>query len=301
MKLVKGFGLLSFLAFITGACFDAPQFPSSPQIEYAGLEFIDSPNPGEFDSLILTLTFKDGDGDLGLSRQDPRHLSDPFHFAYFYQENNGQVEPIATQSGYIDQYEFELLLIPDASKGKLVTYRTRKKPGYEFLPPGDKCGGSSELKYYEYLGAPIGDGDPNAATGRRLLIRAQDRAVIEEKFQLVDSFPRSSPEYYQIRDTLYYTRNPNHNTIEVDFLVKDPSAPGGFREFDWAEEYCTTFDGRFVVLSEPDNSLEGSIRYTMTSIGFNVIFSLKTLKLRVKIRDRALNESNVIETPEFSM
>lgn len=301
MKLIKGLALLSFLALATGACFDPPEFPAKPQIEYAGIEFIETSDPSDFDSLILYLNFKDGDGDLGLSAQDLRHRSDPYHYANFYQENNGKVEPIATEAGFIDSYEFELLLISDPNRGKLVTYSTRKKPEYSFLPAGETCG-PSVMKNYEYLGGPIGDSDnPRNNTGRRLLIRAEDKAAVAESMLLVDSFPRSSPLYYQIRDTLYYTRNPTHNNIEVDFLVKDPTAPGGFREFDWYEEYCQTFDGRFTILSDGENAVDGNLRYAMTSTGFKINFSIKTLKLRVKIRDRALNESIEIETPEFRL
>ncbi len=301
MKLIKGLGLLSFLAIATGSCFDPPEFPAKPQIEFAGIEFIETPDPSDFDSLNLYINFKDGDGDLGLSAQDLRHISAPFHYANFYQENNGKVEPIATEAGFIDSYEFELLQITDANRGKLVTYRTRENPDYSFLPPGETCG-SAVMRNYEYLGGPIGDIDnPRNNTGRRLLIRAADKAVVGESVLLVDSFPQSSPMYYQIRDTLYYTPNPTHNNIEVEFLVKDPTAPGGFQKFDWYKEYCQTFDGRFTILSDGENAVDGNLRYSMTSTGFKINFSIKTLKLRVKIRDRALNESNVIETPEFRL
>ncbi len=305
MKLIKGFGLLSFLVILSGSCFDPPEFPNTPQIEFAGIEFLDSPDPSDFDTLNLYLNFKDGDGDLGLSSSNPRYLSDPFHYAFFYQENDGKVEPLATTTEHLDEVPpgYELLIVPDPDKGKLVVFRTREKPEYSFLPPGTTCGGSSQMKYYEYLGGPVGTSNNpgNNTGGRRILILAEDIALLDESVLLVDSFPKSNPKYYQIRDTLYYTPNPNHNNIEVDFLIKDPTAPGGFREFDWYEEYCTTFDGRFTILSDGNNSVDGSLRYSMQSTGFVLNFSIQTLKLRVKIRDRDLNESNVIETPEFRL
>lgn len=298
MKLIKGFGLLSFLLVVAGSCFDPPEFPVVPQIEFERLEFINSPDPSQFDSLNLYINFKDGDGDLGFT-QSPRDKEDPFHSANFYQENNGEIEPLATLQGSIGEYEYELLLIPDPAKGQLVTYSTRKKPEYAFLPPAENCTGSNSLKYYEYLAGRV---DPTSASdGRRMLIEAGDLAAIGPSVQLVDSFPTTNPEYYQIQDTLYYTPNPNHYNIEVDFLVKDPSAPGGFTEFDWREEYCTTFDGRFPVFSDKNSSIDGTLRYSMTSLGFTSVFSIKTLKLRVSIKDRAGHTSNVIETPEFRL
>lgn len=300
MKLIKGLGLLSFLTVLSGSCFEPPEFPVTPQIEYVGIEFINSVDPADFDSLNLYINFKDGNGDLGFS-QSPLDFSDPYHSVNYYQENNGDLQPLATEAGwYLGDEEFELLLVPDASKGKLVVFRTRKKPEYSYLPGAEKCGGSNTLKHYEYLAGPI---DPNSggADGRRLLIRASDRAIVDSKAALVDSFPRSNPEFYQIRDTLYYTPNPDHYNIEVDFFIKDPSAPGGFREFDWREEYCTTFDGRFPTFSDSKSSIDGELRYSMTSFGFTTIFGINTLKLRVSIKDHARNRSNVIETEEFTL
>lgn len=298
MKLIKGLGLLSFLAIMSGSCFDPPEFPVEPQIEFDRIEFINSQDPTEFDSLNLYINFKDGDGDLGFN-VSPDDISDPYHSAFFYQENNGKIEPLSTEAGYIGQDEYDLLIVDDPGKGTLVTFRTHKKPEYSFLPGGDRCAGSNSLKYYEYLDGPI---DPtNASDGRRMLIEAADLAVLGPSVEVVDSFPRTKPEFYQIRDTLYYTPNPDHYNIEVDFLVKDPSAPGGFKEFDWREEFCTTFDGRFPVFSDKPSSIDGILRYSMTSLGFTSVFSIKTLKLRVTIKDRQRHKSNVIETPEFTL
>lgn len=300
MKLIKGIGLLSFLILITGACFDPPEFPPTPQIQFEKIEFINSIDPSDFDSLNLYIKFKDGDGDLGFTGATS-DISDPYHSAFFYQENNGQLEPLTTITGVIqeNEQEYDLLQIPSPEKGKLVLFRTRKKPEYSYLPGNALCTGSNSLKYYEYLDGRF---DPaSSSDGRRLLIEANDRAVLDSRVTIVDSFPKANPEYYQIQDTLYYTTNPNHYNIEVDYFVKDPSAPGGFREFDWREEYCTTFDGRFPVFSDQPSSIDGTLRYSMTSFGFTTIFSIKTLKLRVSIKDRAGNRSNVIETEEFTL
>lgn len=108
-------------------------------------------------------------------------------------------------------------------------------------------------------------------------------------------------------DTFYFERNPNHYNIQVDFLVKNPN--GTFTEFDWTKEFAypqcgITFDGRFPVLSKDlsrSAALDGKIRYGMASTGFNILFSIKTLKLRVTVYDRALNNSNTVETPEFTL
>jgi hypothetical protein len=82
MKLIKGFSLLSFVSILTGSCFDPPEFPVVPQITFEGIQFVDSPDPSDFDSLNLYINFKDGDGDLGFSAS-PQDISDPYHSANF--------------------------------------------------------------------------------------------------------------------------------------------------------------------------------------------------------------------------
>ncbi|MGC1241613.1 MAG: hypothetical protein WA874_08495 [Chryseosolibacter sp.] len=300
MNLIKGLGLLSVLLIVTGSCFDPPEFPNEPHIEFENIVFKGRPFP-ENDSLILSINFKDGDGDLGFYFENTADISYPYNNANFYQENNGELLTLSTVTGSVGNIQYDLLDIPDPTKGSLVVFRTRQKPGYSFLPAAETCNGSDDLKYYEYLDGPY---DPTSASdGRRLLIAAADLPAIDPDVKLVDSIKGSDGKvaYYQIQDTLYYTSNPNHYNIEVEFLVKDPAAPGGFREFDWHEEYCTTFNGRFPVFSDKQSSIDGTLIYAMTSIGFEEQFSIKTLKLRVSIKDRKLNKSNVIETPEFTL
>ena len=291
MKLIKGLGLLSFLVFVTGSCFEPPEFPVAPQIEYERIEFKGVPLPG-VDSLILYLRFKDGDGDLGLGK-GREHNIEPFQDSFFYQERNGQVEPLTVEPGSIDDEFYDLIHIPNPENGKLVFFRTSKNPAYSFLPQTYHCSS------YEFLAGPVQAGNPQ--DGRRVVIEKRALASLDPLVQLVDSFPKNDPQYYQIKDTLYYTPNPDHFNIEVDFLIKDPTAPGGFIEFDWQKEYCTTFDGRFPVFSDKKSSVDGTLRYSMESVGFQEIFSIKTLKLRVQIKDRNLNVSNVIETDEFQL
>jgi len=290
MKLIKGLGLLSFLVAVTSSCFNPPEFPVVPQIEFDKIEFINSPDPSDFDSLNLYIRFKDGDGDLGFTKS-AADISAPFQNSFYYQENNGSLKPLSTVSGFVGDVEYDLLEIADPLIGKLVTYGTRKKAGYDFLPQTFGCSS------YEYLGGPFNP--DKSSDGRRLLIEKADLPALGPQVKLVDSIPTQDPQYYQIRDTLYFTPNPNHYNIKVEFLVKDSG--GGFNLFDWQKEFCTTFDGRFPVFSDKQSSIDGTLKYSMTSFGFTSLFSIKTLKLRISIKDRALNQSNVIETPEFTL
>ena len=103
-------------------------------------------------------------------------------------------------------------------------------------------------------------------------------------------------------DTLYFQRNPDHWNITVKYFVRKN---GIYSEFDWEtalDPLCSdSFNGRFPILSDQSSNspLEGRLRYGMTSTGFTLIFRNDTMKLQVRIKDRALHASNIIETPDF--
>lgn len=286
MKIIKG--LTFFVVLIGfGSCFDPPEFPNVPGIEFDHVEFVDGTFPKP-DSLILYIKFKDGDGNLGLDNDDLTYVSYPFNNTFFFQEKAGKLDTLATYAvGQTGQ--FDLLDIPNPTQGKLVFPRTKKKQGYSFLPPYN-------CKDYEYL------------LDRKLIIEERDYASIEGTGVRISdtlySGPANDPRtvrYFQLQDTMLVAVNPNHYNIEIDFFVKNGAE---FEEFDWrASPYCTqSYDGRFPRLVEKSGSaLEGTLRYTMNSIGLMELFSIKPMYLRIQIKDRQLNKSNTIQTPEFTL
>jgi len=211
------------------ACYTPPEFPIEPSIEYSNIIFKDIENLP--DSLILTIKFRDGNGDLGLSTNEKEVPYNPVW--------------------YIPK--------PD---GSLVTYSDRFLPAYDTLPP------------YEF-----------PYTCQNYILNSEAK----------------NGEYAD--DTLYYQQNSDHWNIFVKFFVKKN---GTYTEFDWEiafDPQCSdNFNGRFPILSDLTNSpLEGKLRYGLTSSGFNFLFRNDTLKLEVYIKDRALNISNFIETPDFTL
>mgnify|MGYP001817447651 FL=1 len=107
------------------------------------------------------------------------------------------------------------------------------------------------------------------------------------------------------QDTVWVELNPDHYNIFVRFFEK---RNGQYEEFDWRQPpYFQTFDGRFPLLNTKIEDqrlvirpLEGSLRYGMTSSGWLFLFR-DTLKIEVMIQDRALNKSNVVSTPDFTL
>lgn len=103
-------------------------------------------------------------------------------------------------------------------------------------------------------------------------------------------------------DTLWIEQNSNHFNIFVDFYVKKN---GQWNLYDWitanSPQCGETYNGRFPILntSGQERPLEGTLKYGITGAGFEVIFKRDTLKLEIRIQDRALHKSNVIQTQEF--
>jgi len=101
-------------------------------------------------------------------------------------------------------------------------------------------------------------------------------------------------------DTVLIEQNPFHFNILVDILERQPS--GQYELYDFtAFQQVPGFYGRFPRLKEEseDRALVGTIRYAMQSRAWLLLFATDSLKLRVSIRDRALNQSNVVESQPF--
>jgi hypothetical protein len=231
-RLGNWFALSVVVAVFAASCAEPPQYSVIPAIEYDNVIFKDVADPSLQDSLIITVRFKDGDGNLGLD---------------------------ATETGipYNDKFYFTF------SDGSYITYKTKRtNPHYDTLP--------AFVKPYNCINWEV--------------------KTVNAKI-----------------DTFYYQSNPNTHNIFVQYYVKN--ADGSFTEFEWTKQFgypfcATSFDGRFPILSKDLSQiipLEGTIRYGMVSTGFLVLFSIKTLKLKVTIVDRALNRSNTVETPEFTL
>ena len=133
-----------------------------------------------------------------------------------------------------------------------------------------------------------------------------------------DTIPENHCSYdrYYLNDfdyvELYSTLNEDYQNIFIDFLYQNPD--GSYSTFDFYEEYCVTFDARVPSFSSwPQHQKmiagpfevtrktlkKAQITYTMMSGGFRALFNSKKMKLRFYVKDRALNESNIIETREF--
>lgn len=99
-------------------------------------------------------------------------------------------------------------------------------------------------------------------------------------------------------DTVLVTENEFGKNIRIDLLRK---VRGQYTLIN--EELLEDFDSRIPVFDQENltqrRALSGTINYAMQSQAFPLFFRNDTIKLRFFIYDRALNKSNVEETPEF--
>jgi len=260
--------MLLVLAVGSNACFEPPQFPSVPVITFNNIVFknYSSTTPGDDDTLMLTINFKDGDGDLGLDASNPGDAEGIYAPQYYFLADGTKV--FLTGTSITNPAYFQL---PDGTLvlDSLISYRTKRK---------------ALGKANDTLPAYV---PPFSCTNWSIITK-------------LDSNSNSQVPV----DTLYMQLNPNYYNIFVDVLVKQNDGSFVAYNGNLNNDCSAGLDGRFPILaSDPSKPgpLEGTIRYSMASLGWLVTFSTKTLELRVSIQDRALHRSNTIITPPFAL
>lgn len=278
------------LSLSFSSCFDAPSFGTTPVIEFEKIEFVELGDFSDPDSLNLYIRFRDGDGDLGLNADQ---MYDPYNSTNFFVGNSGELTPVTAGLYYINfKYKSNgrtprdpsYVIDPKTSTGKLVSFADQAI--YD-LPPFQ----SPYSTCTAYDSAYVQD---------TIFVSFDNRGIINPT-QVIDTLidQNGLDVGYALLQTWYVQPNPSHYNITVKFLVKQNDAT--FKEYDFVKEFCQTYDGRFPTLSEDNSPLEGTLLYAMIGSGFQAIFSVKTLKLEIQIKDRALNTSEVISTPEFTL
>lgn len=280
-----------------------PDYPIEPFIEFKNVRFYNSTSDVELDSIVLRIAFRDGDGDLGLDwnqQANPEHNTEPYHYENFFVGDNGTLSPMSTYIGFTNEspprYFGPVLKLSASQEGRLVTLSMRDEPEYSNLPANtfpDNC------FHYE---------------NGKVYLLGNDVRIVNSSYN-VEAIPGTDPPLYEVTGIFYVERNPDANNIFVDYLVKQPD--GSFELFDWsaAGSVCLSgFHSRFPPISNKSGIINfdpfiiyqkskysGEISFAMKSVGFIPLFSGKTLKLRISIKDRALHTSNVIETHEFTL
>lgn len=110
MRFLKIITVFFLSATLLSGCFTVPEFPDSPEIEFEGIQSIlrvDELTGGYKDSVIISVKFHDGDGDLGYEQWEIDSLArigggHNFLVKQFRRVNGSYVpyEPLELLSGY---------------------------------------------------------------------------------------------------------------------------------------------------------------------------------------------------------
>ena len=128
MKRILNILSLIGLMVSVSCIFNPPDFPITPSITFAGIRSVDVPDPNKSDTLMVSIDFNDGDGDIGIdgTENDP-----PFNERWFFlttPRTNGcesGVDIPCTKISYIDE----------TNLANYVTYKMRRtSPDYDTLP-----------------------------------------------------------------------------------------------------------------------------------------------------------------------
>lgn len=112
----KGLFFITLLSFGASSCFKAPDFPTTPVIEYVGFQKIvrlDQTSAANKDSVTITLKFQDGDGDLGYSSAERDIAAKAQNYNYVvkaFRKKNGRITeftPLESLSGYFPRLKLD--------------------------------------------------------------------------------------------------------------------------------------------------------------------------------------------------
>jgi hypothetical protein len=96
MRWIRNFTVILVLMWVVGACLKEPENSIVPQIQYQSIAFKHE-MPAAVDTLIVTVKFTDGDGDLGIdgdenaiytSPTDSTDINTPYYYLYDSARNN---------------------------------------------------------------------------------------------------------------------------------------------------------------------------------------------------------------------
>ena len=104
-----------------------------------------------------------------------------------------------------------------------------------------------------------------------------------------------------VEDTVWVKINPDQYNIFIKFFIK---RSGNYTEYEFeGPPFYSTFNGRFprIINEDKSQAIEGTIKYSMLSLGWNSVFRTDTIRIDVQIQDRGLNKSNVVSSPDFTL
>ena len=126
MKRITGI-LYGILFFLVGACFEPPQFSNQPSIAIEDVRVQKVGGAAVADSLIITVNFQDGDGNIGISGSEN---TPPFHERWYFLKT-----PLPTCEPGLMAPCTKISYVDDQNMANYVTYKSRRGGApYDTLP-----------------------------------------------------------------------------------------------------------------------------------------------------------------------
>ena len=242
------------------ACSPPPKLPATPRIEFIKAEFWDMglQNP---DSLNVTISFEDGDSNLGLD-QGEAYIPRSSNQVYLFRANS--------------MLDFERIFFID-NDGELLKLNSKwnKPVPYDSLP--------DFVHPYNCT---------NYTTDTTLFyFSATDGSRVEVKDTLY--FQPSVDNFNYFIDFLIKQSDGSFERFPWESFLGAPSCGETFNtRFTRADVGTSAAD---------DGPIQGRLTYKMISRGFIFELRNKIFKLRIRIFDRSLNASNTVESEELTL
>jgi hypothetical protein len=95
-RFLTGIAIIAVMAWGVSACLTPPTFPDTPSVGYQSVTFQKGEGNLDADTLALTLTFQDGNGDLGLNKD--LDTGQPYNDLFFYLKPDGTILRLADRN-----------------------------------------------------------------------------------------------------------------------------------------------------------------------------------------------------------
>jgi hypothetical protein len=256
--------ILSASILSLSSCFDPPVYPEVPEISYKGIRFVEVDGQ---DSLILSFDFQDGDGDIGLTDSD---VVPPYHPFNYIVDSSAQFQ-------YDPQTGLDFII---PSTARVVEYGMEGTESPYYL-----------VSIYDTYAGVYSETDFDLPS-----YSCRDYYFVSD----LDGDTLGSDK----TDTILIQTNEYANNIIVKFLRKRNGQLEDITESLQAADQCTPpFNSRIPVFNDDNigRPLRGTIHYPMLSSGFISQFLNDSILIEFYIYDQALNQSNVVTTPAFTL
>lgn len=281
--------LLSFflIFFFVSGCYEKDVFPDIPNIRFEDIVFYDG---NLTDSLILTFSFEDGNGDIGIV--EDQDVLPPYNEFDVFIDSRDTVVTVSNLEDLVPPFYTAPLLTQNLIPKSLRNSTLFVEPSDSDFPvlAFGKTLFSEDVNDIPLVcpGLANQDGTFLSSTTLTSYVFASDAAIA----------PSTGAQV--ITSTIPVVRNETHFNFIIEFerKVGETYIPLNYQDI-FVTELCDIgiFNGRIPVF-DPDGK-SGTISYAIQSTVLRLAFGDNLIRAKFYVYDRAGNKSNEAVTPDF--